>query len=259
MHDRSGSDSGHSSESATPLTPPEAPGRSVSASAFGDDEESEDDIEVVGMPTVGNIFGLAPEEKTEPEAEPEWKMPDWVLPREEPAPGGDVFVCTTHLNGRCKPAICQVHQDWVRAQKRKAGGTSNAWGRGNNSARAGEGDSLRSKHLTDDYLQIRRRAGAGVTTHRTSRPGAPARPAIPRPSTPRRLRQTGLGGARARLCNQGPARKLSLTWNGPGRDPHTYSIVERLTPRASPSPRPLRRTRSARTRRTQPRLRARPI
>lgn len=217
----SGSDSGHSSESAPPLTPPDAPVMSVSASALGDDEESDEDVDLdTGMPTMGNILGFAPEEvvaKRDEQDEQPWKPPPWLIQPEKPAPKGDEFRCTTHHNGRCKPALCQEHRDWVRAQKRKAEGNGNGRGkRGNNNGRDGgcDSDSSRYGQPADDFLQSRRRAGASVTTRRTSSPGAPARPARPSATAPRRLRQRGPSGARLRVRSPGPARRLSPASNG---------------------------------------------
>lgn len=140
----SGSDSGRSS--GPPITPLDAPARtaSVATSALGDDEDSDssDDVEFVGVPMVGNVLETAPEEepKEPEEEEPEWNVADWVVrPAQEDAQKGPVFKCTTHLNGRCKPAICQEHREWERKHRLKVGNGAGGWGsrRGNN-GRTGE-------------------------------------------------------------------------------------------------------------------------
>ena len=72
------------------------------------------------------------------EAEPEWVVADWVVPQEAPAQTGPVFKCTTHLHGRCKPAICEEHREWERKNRFKIGGHAGGWGSRRGNPRAGE-------------------------------------------------------------------------------------------------------------------------
>ena len=101
-----------------------------------------------GVPTAGNILQEAPPETEPKEAEPEWVVADWVVPQEAPAQTGPVFKCTTHLHGRCKPAICQEHRLWERKNRIKIGGHAGGWGSRRGNPRAGECGSASLERTT---------------------------------------------------------------------------------------------------------------
>ena len=129
----SGSDSAQSQSSGPPATPLDAPARTAStatSTSLDYDEQSDesDEVEFIGVPTVGNVLNTGPEvrEEEEPE-EPPFIVPPWVSQPEKVKPIGPVFKCAAHPGG-CKPAICIDHKVWEHQHGLKSNGETGGYG-----------------------------------------------------------------------------------------------------------------------------------